>query len=594
MNLEAIYHRPRGNWAYAYDTATLHIRLRSKKDDLSEAILIHGDKYAWERTVSKTVMRKLPSDERFDYWQAEVRPTLRRTKYAFELRSGGESLFYEEKGFREDEPADPHKMFDFPFLNAADVHTPPAWVKEAVFYQIFPERFANGDCSNDPEGTEPWGGKPTPKNFFGGDLQGVIDHLDHLQELGVNAIYFNPLFQATTNHKYDTSDYLKVDAHFGDNELLKKLVSACHERGIRVMLDAVFNHSGKEFEPFKDVRENGKASRYADWFHVMEWPIAVKNGFPTYETFGFEPLMPKLNTENPEVKQYLLDVAKYWIEEAGIDGWRLDVANEVDMQFWRDFRRTVKAANPDAYILGEMFHDALPWLAGDQFDAVMNYPFTDLVVDYAAKGIIGADRFASKLGELFASYPDQANAVAFNLLGSHDTERLLTLCGGSKERMKLASLLQFVFPGAPCIYYGDEVGLDGAGDPDCRKCMEWDVEKQDRELFRHFQQLIAVRKEHRALRDGTLEFLHAAENGSLLVVQRQDERDHFLIAVNPGEEPVRIELDVKQLKWQEVLGEAELDAAGGKLVLELEPCGFALLRANAAFNAFGFGVGEQL
>ncbi|OXM13671.1 alpha-glycosidase [Paenibacillus herberti] len=580
MNFEAIYHRPRGNWAYAYDTKTLHIRLRSKKDDLTEVILIHGDKYAWERTVSKTVMRKLPSDELFDYWQAEAQPSMRRMKYAFELRSEYGILFYEEKGFREDEPIDPHKMFDFPYLSPIDVLTPPDWVKEAVFYQIFPERFANGDPSNDPEGTEPWGGEPTPSNFFGGDLQGIIDHLDHLQELGVNAIYFNPLFQATTNHKYDTLDYKKVDAHFGDNKLFKQLVDACHERGIKVMLDAVFNHSGKEFEPFKDVQKNGKDSKYADWFRVMEWPIGLKDGLPTYETFAFEPRMPKLNTEHPEVKEYLLDVARYWIEETGIDGWRLDVANEVDMQFWREFRNTVKSANPDVYILGELFHDSLPWLGGDQFDAVMNYPFTDLVVDFAGKGIIDASRFAGKIAELLASYPDQANEVAFNLLGSHDTERLLTLCGGSKERMKLATLLQFVFPGAPCVYYGDEIGLDGDRDPGCRKCMEWDQDKQDRELFRHFQGLIKIRKEHRALRSGTLNFLHANEGESLLVLERSDEMDHYLIAVNPSDTAASIVLGVTHSNWQEMLSGAELKAAGGKLSLELEPFGYALLRAN--------------
>ncbi|MGN7455688.1 alpha-glycosidase [Paenibacillus pasadenensis] len=592
MNLEAIYHRPRGNWAYAYDKATLHIRLRTKKDDLDEVVLIHGDKYAWERTLEKTFMAKLPSDERFDYWQAAVQPSLRRMKYGFELRSAGETLYFEEKGFREDEPSDPDKMFDFPYLNGADVFSPPDWVKEAVFYQIFPERFANGDPSNDPEGVEPWGGKPTPKNFFGGDLQGVIDHLDHLQELGVNAIYFNPLFQATTNHKYDTSDYMKVDAHFGDNALLKRLVDACHERGIRVMLDAVFNHSGKEFEPFRDVREKGKDSKYADWFHVMEWPIQVKDGRPTYETFAFEPLMPKLNTENPEVKDYLLGVARYWIEEMGIDGWRLDVANEVDMAFWREFRRTVKDVNPDAYILGEMFHDALPWLGGDQFDAVMNYPFTHLVIDYAGKGIIGADRFADKIGELMASYPDSANEVAFNLLGSHDTERLLTLCGGDKERMKLATLLQFVFPGAPCVYYGDEIGLDGAGDPDCRKCMEWDESKQDRELLGFFQRVISLRKEHRALRTGKLGFLHAAEGGSLLVLERKDEQEHFLIAVNPGAKAASVQLDVHQAAWSDLLGGGELRAKGGKLSVELAPGGFLLLRAASAISAGGFPSGR--
>ncbi|GIQ62169.1 hypothetical protein PACILC2_07370 [Paenibacillus cisolokensis] len=214
----------------------------------------------------------------------------------------------------------------------------------------------------------------------------MIDRLDYLTELGVNAIYFTPVFEATTNHKYDTSDYFRVDPHFGTNETLKTLVRECHARGIRVLLDAVFNHSGRQFAPFVDVIEKGEESLYKDWFHVRKWPLRIEDGVPTYETFAFEPIMPKLNTSNPEVRDYLLKVASYWMDEIGIDGWRLDVANEVDHQFWREFRQTVKKANPDAYILGEIMHDAMPWLQGDQFDAVMNYPFTNTVIDFSLRG----------------------------------------------------------------------------------------------------------------------------------------------------------------------------------------------------------------
>ncbi|MEK3884682.1 glycoside hydrolase family 13 protein [Paenibacillus sp. PL2-23] len=535
MLLEAIYHRPKQNWAYAYDGQTLHLRVRTKRGDAKLVEVIAGDKYAWEQTVVSVPMRLLSSDELYDYWETSVQPPFRRLRYAFRFlgAASGETVVFTEKGFMNELPDNPHSsFFDFPFLNPVDVFEPPAWVKDAVFYQIFPERFANGDPSLDPEGVEAWGGKPTPSNFFGGDLQGVIDHLDHISELGINAIYFTPLFEATTNHKYDTQDYMKVDPQFGTNEKLKELVDECHKRGIRVLLDAVFNHSGRTFAPFVDAQQNGQDSRYADWFYVREWPLQVIDGVPTYETFAFEPLMPKLNTEHPEVKDYLFEVARYWIQEIGIDGWRLDVANEVDHQFWREFRQIVKAVNPEAYILGEIWHDSMMWLQGDQFDAVMNYPFTNAVLDFFAYSSIDAASFARAIGTQLAAYPRQVTEAAFNLLDSHDTPRLLTLCGDEVQKLKLAVLFQLTYPGTPCIYYGDEVGLNGGGDPDCRKCMVWEPEGQNHELLRFYKDTIALRHRHEALRSTDMTFLHAGSNDGLLVYERRTGSERLLIAIN--------------------------------------------------------------
>lgn len=579
MLKEAVYHRPKNNWSYAYDRDTVHIRLRTKRADVDRVVLVHGDKYNWPAVGPReTDMAVFAQDALFDYWQAEVKPPFRRLKYGFRLTSGNETLWLNEQGFHASEPPYP-LYFEFPFLNAADVFAPPAWVKDAVFYQIFPERFANGDPSNDPEGVEPWGGEPRIDNFFGGDLQGVLDHLDHLTALGVNAIYFNPLFAATTNHKYDTSDYLKVDPRFGSNELLKTLVDACRARGIRVLLDAVFNHSGKEWAPFADVANNGAASRYAGWFHVREFPIGVEDGIPTYDAFAFEPHMPKLNTENPEVQAYLLDVARYWIEEVGVDGWRLDVANEVDHRFWRAFRDVVKKANPDAYILGEIWHDSLPWLSGDQFDAVMNYPLTEAVLDFAVRGARDGKQFADLAGYLQAAYPRQATEAAFNLLGSHDTPRLLTLCGGDKRRMRLATAIQFTFGGTPCIYYGDEIGLTGGQDPGCRKCMPWDEAQEDRELFAFFAGLVRLRLAHRALRDGTFRVTYAEEGSSQLVYVREADGETFVVALNAAKRKATVPLPFGSGTAASVVyGDGELKAGKRKLKAELPPCGFAIVR----------------
>ena len=580
MLLEAVYHRPKLNWTYAYDTKTLHLRLRAKKNDLTEVYAYVGDKYMWDDSKELIPMTLMISDEMFDYWECSYQPPLRRTRYGFLLKSGDEQIWMTESEFTKERPAGPERLFEFPFINPVDVFTPPAWVKDAIFYQIFPERFANGDPSNDPKGVMPWGGKPERDNFFGGDLQGVIDHLDHLSELGITGIYFTPLFEATTNHKYDTADYMKIDPHFGDIATIKKLVQACHERGIKVLFDAVFNHSGKTFAPFVDVMEKGEKSRYKDWFYVREYPLQVKDRVPTYDTFAFEPLMPKLNTENPEVKEYLLKVAEFWIKEVGIDGWRLDVANEVDHAFWRDFRKTVKAANPDAYILGEIWHESSGWLQGDQFDAVMNYPFTEAVLDFVVRGTLDAEGFANAIGKQLSRYPLQASEVAFNLLDSHDTPRLLTLCEGNKAQMKLAALFQFTYSGTPCIYYGDEVGLDGGPDPDCRKCMEWDPKRQDHDLFTFYQKLIAVRKELAPLRTGSLKFLQAEKGGSKLAYERVLDGEKVLVLLNNYDAGQTIQIPATGQSWSDAFSGQTYSTTDGKLAVKLPAYGYAVLTMN--------------
>ncbi|WP_138495098.1 alpha-glycosidase [Paenibacillus pinistramenti] len=577
MQLEAVYHRPKLNWAYAYDEKTIHLRLRTKKNDVSEVFAWTGDKYAWDDTKELIPMERACSDVMFDYWECEVQPPFRRLKYGFLLKNGDEAWWMTETDFLQERPKVPDRLFDFPFINPVDIFKAPEWVKDAVFYQIFPERFANGDSSLDPEGVLPWGGKPERDNFFGGDLQGVIDHLDHLTELGVTGIYFTPVFEATTNHKYDTQDYMKIDPHFGDKDTLKKLVDLCHERGIRVLLDAVFNHAGRTFAPFVDVRENGEQSKYKDWFHIREFPLNVKDGIPTYDTFAFEPMMPKLNTEHPEVKEYLLNVAEYWIKETGIDGWRLDVANEVDHYFWREFRQRVKAVNPDAYILGEIWHEASPWLQGDQFDAVMNYPFTDAVLDFVVRGTLDARQFTEAIGRQLSRYPRQASEAAFNLLDSHDTPRLLTLCEGSKSKMKLASLFQFTYPGTPCIYYGDEIGMDGEQDPDCRKCMVWEEENQDRMLFDFYRRLIEVRKSNPALRTGSLHFLQAEAGGTTLAYERRLGDESLLVLLNNDATIQTIQVAQPDGSWKDEFTGEVYEAKRGRLSVKLPAYGYAIL-----------------
>ncbi|WP_409304616.1 glycoside hydrolase family 13 protein [Peribacillus sp. SCS-155] len=540
MELAAIFHRPNDNYVYAMDSETLHIRLQTKMGEITSVLLFHGDQYEWKDgnwVVHESAMFLSGSDGVYDYWHIYIKPESRRSRYGFRIKTAQEEITLTEKGFYPEPPLNPGCYYHFPYLHRTEVFTPPAWVKETVWYQIFPERFANGSSEINPEGVKEWASEePALDNFFGGDFEGVIERLDYLKDLGITGIYFTPVFKAPSNHKYETIDYLEIDPQFGSKETLKKLVSEAHLRGIRVMLDAVFNHSGFYFPPFQDVLHKGEQSKYKDWFHPHSFPLEGGDR-PNYETFGFFDQMPKLNTYNPEVKEYLLKVAAYWIEEFDIDGWRLDVANEVDHQFWREFRQTVKKIKPDLYILGEVWHDAMPWLRGDQFDAVMNYPFTSNILDLLAHQTITARMFADKMSAVYHSYPKNVFDVTFNLVGSHDTPRILTECGEDEQRTKLIFTILLTFMGSPCIYYGDEVGLTGEMDPGCRKCMEWDADKQNLNLFQHIQSLIHLRHTEKLLaNEGEFEFIDTSSNEQILGYRKYSQDRSVIVLANPTEE----------------------------------------------------------
>ncbi|MFC3797698.1 alpha-glycosidase [Cohnella sp. GCM10012308] len=577
MQLECFYHSPRSNWAYSYDKDTFHLRLRTKRDDVDGVVAVTGDKYDWAHHHHDCRMEKIASDSLFDYWECEVKPERKRFSYGFKLMSGDDRVWMIESGIFGEEPSPPGGYYEMPFIHEIDIFTPPEWTKSAVFYQIMPDRFANGDPANDPEGVLPWGGKPTRESHFGGDLQGIVDRIDYLTELGVTAVYLTPIFESPSNHKYDTIDYRKIDPHFGDVKTLKKLVDVAHGKGIRIVLDAVFNHTSVDFPPFRDIVKNGEKSKYKHWYHIYDYPVRIEEGNPNYDTFGFFAQMPKLNTANPEVKNYLLGVAEYWLKEVGIDGWRLDVANEIDHTFWRDFRRTVKRVNPEAYIIGEVWSDSLRWLLGDQFDSVMNYPFADRVNAFFSPGEADAGDFANKINHVLMRYPQQTNEVVFNMLSSHDTPRILTMMGSDKRRLKLAIVFLLTFIGTPCIFYGDEIGLAGDGDPDCRKCMEWDLERQDRELFDFYRLLIDLRKSNQALRSGRFRFLKADTGDSAIVYERIDADKHFTVWMNNADKEAVLAHPMVTGDWIDALSGEPVKPEDGWLRIGLDPLGYRIL-----------------
>ncbi|MEH6992575.1 alpha-glycosidase [Neobacillus drentensis] len=582
MLKEAIYHRPKDNYAYVCANGKLNIQIRTKRNDLNKVTLVYGDPYDWKKNqwqTSTTPLKKSGSDQLFDYWYVTVVPPFRRLRYGFILDDGSETTCLTEKGYYPEPPLDDTAYyFCFPFMNTSDVFKAPEWVKDTVWYQIFPERFAKGNKETDPEGVVPWGSEdPTPTNFFGGDIEGVIQNIPYLKKLGISGIYFTPIFKAFSNHKYDTIEYMEIDPQFGTKDTFKELVETCHQNGIKIMLDAVFNHSGFFFPQFQDVLEKGEYSRFKNWFHIHEFPVKTEP-VPNYDTFAFTPFMPKLNTENPEVKEYLLEVGRYWVREFDIDGWRLDVANEVDHAFWREFRSEVKAIKQDLYILGEIWHDSMPWLRGDQFDAVMNYPFTTNILKLLAKQSITAKEFVESMTGVIHMYTKNINEVAFNLVGSHDTPRILTECEEDMDRVKQVFTLLLTFIGTPCIYYGDEIGMSGTQDPGCRKCMEWDKEKQNADLFNHIQKLIQLRMTHPLLRNaGELSFIDPEHHDKCLAYMKSNDESTILVILNTSENsveyPLPYGLNAKTVKnlWTGQVIELSND------IVQLQSNGFSIL-----------------
>ena len=423
----------------------------------------------------------------------------------------------------------------------------PAWVQDTVFYQIFPDRFANGDASINPANVQPWGDPPTRHGFMGGDLRGVLHHLDYLQDLGINAIYFNPIFLAASNHRYNAFDYFQIDPKLGNLNDFHALVDAAHRAGIRIILDGVFNHCGRGFFAFSDLLENQAESPYRDWFHVKNFPVSAYGSHKNlnYEAWWGYSSLPKFNTSNPQVRKYIMNVSRYWIEQ-GADGWRLDVPNEIDDDpFWEEFRYNVRSVNPEAYLLGEIWDGNPRWVSPGHFDGLMHYPLRTSIFEYLAGKLDGAG-FTNQVQEQMSRYSQKNVFAMYLLLGSHDTERVLTVLGGNLDKLRLAYLLLFSFPGAPAVYYGDEVGVEGGKDPDCRRAFPWDESSWNHELRAWLRQLIAHRRGSFALRRGEFVPLAQGSHGACAFARRADGHQMLTVA-NPSRYKAHLEIPASAL-----------------------------------------------
>jgi len=459
----------------------------------------------------------------------------------------------------------------------------PDWVRDAVFYQIFPDRFARSGRVPAPGPFEPWDAPPTSHGFKGGDLYGIAERLGDLADLGVTAIYLTPIFASASNHRYHTYDYFNVDPLLGGNDALRELLDAAHGRGMRVVLDGVFNHSGRGFWPFHHVLENGAASPYRDWFQLDRTVLAGRRALDAYPVGGVEghrestamygyrawwglPALPKLNVADPHVREYLLGVAEHWLR-FGIDGWRLDVPDEIeDPIFWPEFRRRCRAVRSDAYLVGEIWGEAPEWLRGDRFDALMNYPLGAAILGFTGahcldRAVIAthhvyrdtirpldARSFGAELERLMTNYDPAVVAVQLNLIGSHDAPRALTVLGRDRAALRLAMLLQLTLPGPPCIYYGDEIGMEGGHDPDCRRSFPAGAGAGDQELRAFVRAAAAARHGHVALRRGTASVVAAGRQA--VAIAREADGARAIVALNPGRGAERLTVELPGPSWR--------------------------------------------
>jgi glycosidase len=606
---------------------------RAHRDDVEDVRLIYSVAGAQRKSVGMTPAE---ADAVFQYYVAAIEePATAEIRFTFRYGDGEASFYATPKGIVDEMPGDGDM-----YVYSDDILPPfftPEWAKDGVFYQIFPERFRNGDPGNDPDFSEPyyegvtklpssgrtngeyfhfvrnWGdvsglsrspyrtdGRPDYYSFYGGDIAGVMEKLPYLKDLGVTIIYFNPLNQARSNHKYDPLDYMTIDPHFADEATFKEFVKAAHGLGIRIIVDKAFNHTGNWHFAFIDSRDKGRESVYWDWYEWKRWPLPegdITNPLDYYDCWWGFGIHPNLNFDlsrpnnqengitdagsaqpNTDLVEYILDVARYWLGELGIDGFRLDVPNEVPFWFWKEFRRVVDEVNPDAFLIGEIWGNAMQWLGPYGFHSTMNYKFfREPVLKFFALGQGSAAQFDRELAPGRSLYPKQATQVMMNLVGSHDTERFLTIASNKEDRLMLAALFQMTYLGIPQIYYGDEVGMTGGKDPDNRRPFTWgwkDNPRQER-IHDFYRKIIGIRHAYPALRTGA--FRTVLAEGKVYSYLRENDDDRVAVVLNNEPVSKRIELPLGGFgfsdgtRFVDELEGGEYTVDGGTVALEMQP-----------------------
>lgn len=550
MEFSAIFHDTTKKYAYALEKGLFVIRIKTKKNDIRRITLHYQDKYIpidFMDTRAQIDMEKIASDNYCDYYEARVKMDMVCLRYQFELEDqDGQIYYYANHEFYKDKRTHIDYMYDCPQnLREEEMFQTPAWAKNKIIYQIFPSRFATSKSVSKEEWYQaPIGHQADLK----GDLRGIINHLEHLKELGVDIVYMTPVFESPSSHKYNTVDYYKVDPSFGTEADMKELVEKAHALGMRVIMDAVFNHTGTDFFAFKDIQEKQEKSAYVDWYYIDSFPLQMQWGTkPNFKTFSYFPGMPKLNLLNDEVAEYFIGVGKYWMENCNIDGWRLDVGDEVSHQFWRRFRKAMKEVNPEGLIVGEIWHHAEDFLDGEEWDTVMNYPFCFAIENLFANESITVSLFLGQMGYLEGNLHSRVYPLLWNLIDSHDFSRFMYRCGENVKRFQLGVGLQLLWPGMPFIYYGDEFGMTGGADPDCRRGMVWDEAYQNREVYEWYRKLIKLRKDYPVLTEGKIVDVFSHDEAGVFAITRELEGNRITILGNVKDGAIS-EKEISQLE----------------------------------------------
>ena len=549
--------------ALNYDRGKLTLQFRARSGDLAGVTLLAGGK--------AKAMDVIATDDLYTHYGTSILWD-RKTDftYRFRLLSGGKGMTFADGGLGVARPFRLEAKSFRPFLV-------PSQISRGPIYQIFPDRFANGSKANDPKNVMPWDGIPTYGNRFGGDAIGVKQNLDYLASLGVQTIYFNPIFASPSNHRYEADSYKLVDPEFGTNADFADMAKAMADRKMGIVMDFAFNHTSPRFFAFKDIMERGEASPYTKWYFIKRYPVVVQDNPPYEAWFGF-PSMPKLDVMYKPAQDHLLSVVPFWRSLApNLVGARLDVANEVDMRFWRAFRKSTKAMDPNFWILGEHWGDGNPWLKGDQWDSVMGYQFREACLQYFAYGNGTADSFAQRLNSIYNSYAPQVSRNLMLLISSHDTARFLTLAKGDQTKQMLAATVQFTWPGVPSVYYGEELGMEGDRDPDNRRGMPWDMATDDNPMLKYYRQLAKVRASSPALQEGELSDVSGNQTTGVVQYRRTLGKNQAWVALNTGKKPQTVTLPAESIIWHDALSDVTVTRDNNTISFLLNPGQSAVL-----------------
>lgn len=542
----AVLHIPLSEYAFPESEHTLIIRIRTKKNDLSSCTLYYADRVCRKTPIEfyNLPMKICGTDEYFDYYEARIETVYNRICYYFKLVKNTEwTLYYADRftkqlgdTYIQGQIVDGRsEYYQYPFILREEIPDIPEWFKNAVVYNIFPDSFANGKQLLQERAME----KKLEtgqlcKSRLGGTLKGIMENLDYIQEMGFTCLYLNPIFSAGEYHKYDVLDYYHIDPCLGTEEDFENLVNALHHRGMKIIIDGVFNHCSWEFFAFEDVIKKGKNSRYCKWFYNLEFPVEKpqnENDTPGYTCFAYERKMPKLNTADREVQMYFADVGAYWITKFHVDGWRLDVANEINRDFWRKFRTSVKKANPEAVLIGEVWENAHTWLKGDMFDSTMNYEFRRICKEYLLENDSNALSAVYQFEKMRLRYPTNFVNGQLNLIDSHDVPRFLSLCDGNREKWRLACILLILMPGVPSLFYGDEQRIQGITEQEYRRGMKWEAEND----CSFIKKLIQIRKDYI---DSATTYcpVWSLINDGIFAFRRINSKKEITVLLNSGDE----------------------------------------------------------